>query len=131
MKRTIALLLILVCISGIAAADTDLSSMTFDELVALNKAVVMEIMTRPEWKEVTVPGGTWIVGKDIPAGTYSITPAKGGGFITVKDASGKNIVNQGIRNAENAIGRVELLDGYTVYIERGSVIFSPAIGLGF
>lgn len=131
MKRTIALLLILVCVAATAAADTDLSSMTFDELVALNKAVVMEIMTRPEWKEVTVPGGTWFVGKDIPAGTYSITPAKGGGYIEITDKSGNSIVNQGIRNMENAIGKVELLDGYVVYIERGSVIFSPAIGLGF
>ena len=131
MKRTIALLLILVCVAATAAADTDLSSMTFDELVALNKAVVMEIMTRPEWKEVTVPGGTWIVGKDIPAGTYSITPTDSGGYIEITDKSGNSIVNQGIRNMENAIGKVELLDGYVVYIERGSVIFSPAIGLGF
>ena len=131
MKRTIALLLILVCVAATAAADTDLSSMTFDELVALNKAVVMEIMTRPEWKEVTVPGGTWIVGKDIPAGAYSITPTDSGGYIEITDKSGNSIVNQGIRNMENAIGKVELLDGYVVYIERGSVIFSPAIGLGF
>lgn len=56
--------------------DSDLSGLAYDELVALNQAVDREIMTRPEWKTITVPGGKFICGVDFPAGRYVIAPAK-------------------------------------------------------
>ena len=88
-------------------------------------------MSRPEWKEVTVPGGEWVVGEDIPAGEYSISPTKMGGYVHIYDAKGKTLVSQGVRKEDNSIGKVELLDGYVVKIENGSVIFAPPKGLGF
>lgn len=129
MKRFLSLLLILVCITGFAAAE-DLSGLSFDELLALRSAVEREIISRPEWKKVTVPSGTWYVGSDIPAGTYSISATSAGGYIRVK-RNGRNIISQGIRDAAHKYGRVDLLDGDVVEIERGSLIFAPAEGLGF
>ena len=44
------------------------SWLSTQELIALRKQVDDEIHSRPEWKEVEVPTGTWHVGTDIPAG---------------------------------------------------------------
>lgn len=131
MKKLMCITLILCVLPVIAIADVDLSSMTYDELLALRDQLNIEIFSRPEWKEVTVPGGQWSVGKDIPAGAYSLHPTKEGGFVTIYNENGKLIISQGIRDEENVIGKIELLEGYSVEISRGSLIFAPAIGLGF
>ena len=131
MKKLIIAVLIAVLIPVIALADVDLGSMKFDDLIALQKKIVAEIMSRPEWKEVTVPGGRWVVGEDIPAGTYSIMPTKMGGYVRIQSPDGKLIISQGIRKEENSIGKIELLAGYIVEVENGSVIFAPPKGLGF
>ena len=133
--KKIALVVLLVCLVSFAAAE-DLSSLSFADLLALRSKIEMEIISRPEWKEVTVPSGTWIVGEDIPAGFYSILPTGTGGYITIKDPSQEKeyrqtIVSNGIRDQESAIGKIELKNGYIVEIERGSLIFAPAKGLGF
>ena len=61
MKRLIALIIAVVCMIPAAAlaAGTDLASLSFDELLALRAALESEIVSRPEWKEVNVPAGTW------------------------------------------------------------------------
>lgn len=130
MKKLLAIILALVCITAAAAAETDLSGLSFDELMKLRAEIQAEIMSRPEWKEVTVPSGTWTVGPDIPAGVYSISATTKGGYIRVRRKN-KLLISQGIRNQESAFGRVELLEGDIVEIERGSLIFSPPKGLGF
>lgn len=134
MKKLIIAVLIAVMIPVIALADVDLASMSFEELKALQQAINEEIVKRPEWKEVIVPSGKWIVGKDIPAGDYSIKPYGGGAFLTVENPEGgfgRLVVNQGVRNSSNSIGKVILEEGYIVTVETGSLIFAPAIGLGF
>lgn len=136
MKKLICILL-LVCMTTFAAADAvDLSGLSFDELMKLRDQVNAEIISRPEWKEVTVPAGTWIVGEDIPAGTYSISPTSSGGYITItnpnaKDYFSQQIMSEGIRDEEYAVAKIVLKDGYVVEVERGSLIFAPAKGLGF
>ena len=130
MKKLLCIIMILCMIPVISLAD-DLASMSYDDLIKLSRQVTAEIMNRPEWKEVTVPGGTWIVGEDIPVGTYSIMPTKTGGYVRITDAKGKLVISQGVRKEETSIGKIELLDGYIVEIENGSVIFTPPKGLGF
>ena len=73
----------------------------------------------------------FVIGSDIPVGVYSINPTKEGGYVRVYDEKDSLIVSQGIRSGERSIGKIELLNGYTVEISRGSVIFAPSIGLGF
>lgn len=88
---------------------------------------------------VTVPVGTYIVGKDIPAGEYTVTyngrvqsviyiypneSSVGGMF------SEWHILNSSLMNS-NTIGRLSLTDGQAVKIEYGEVVFTPYQGLGF
>ena len=70
MKKLIALVLVILSlIPMVAFADVELGGMSFDELVSLNGKLLKEIVSRPEFKEVTVPTGSYKVGEDIPAGT--------------------------------------------------------------
>lgn len=72
MKKVLVLLVALLCLSSAFAEEIDLSSLSFSDLAALRDRCQMEMMTRDEWQEVTVPQGIWEVGKDIPAGTWLI-----------------------------------------------------------
>ena len=132
MKRLIALIIAVVCMipAAVLASGTDLASLSFDELLELRAALESEIVSRPEWKEVTVPSGSWIVGKDIPAREYSIHPTSRGGYFRIR-RNGKVLISQGIRSEEAAFGKIQLVDGDVVEIEDGSLIFAPPVGLGF
>lgn len=133
MKKFLGIILIVCLLIPIAAADDgiDLSALSFSQLLELQQRVTAEIISRPEWKEVTVPSGLWTVGKDIPAGEYCISATKKGGYLRIRDERGSLLVGNGIRNEDDRIGKFELKEGYTVEVERGSLIFSPAISLGF
>ena len=76
MKRFLMILLALIMTFSIASASgIDLSQLTFDELVDLREQLNLAIWNSAEWQEVTVPQGVWEVGKDIPAGHWSIRVA--------------------------------------------------------
>lgn len=73
MKKLIAVaLMFCLLIPAAVAEDIDLSKLSFDELVVLRNKCQTEMMKRDTWQEVTVPQGLWEVGKDIPAGTWTI-----------------------------------------------------------
>ena len=131
MKKLIAFSAAILLMISSAAAAPDLSGYTYDELIALRHYFTLEIMRRPEWKEVTVPSGNWIVGVDIPAGSYSISPSGTGAYIRIIDDKGNIIVSQGVRNESNSIGKISVKDAYTIEIETGSLIFAPSIVLEF
>lgn len=79
MKKLFALILVLILAAGTAAADLpDLSGLSFDELVALRDQLNLAMWSSQEWQEVTVPVGVWEVGKDIPAGHWTIFPKEDG-----------------------------------------------------
>ena len=76
MKKLFTLILAVCMALSVAAADSiDLSGMSFDELVALKEQINLAIWNCQEWQEVTVPQGLYIVGEDIPEGTWTIKPA--------------------------------------------------------
>lgn len=74
MKRIIALVLVLLSLVPAASGEStfDLSSMTYEELVALKEQINLAIWNSQEWQEVEVPQGVWVVGEDIPAGKWTI-----------------------------------------------------------
>ncbi len=74
MKKLIFVLVLLLALPIGVIADVDLSGMTFDELVALRDQLNLAIWNSAEWQEITVPQGIWEVGKDIPAGHWTIHP---------------------------------------------------------
>jgi len=125
--------LILVASSALAT-DFDLSSLSFDDLLALKLKVDAEVMSRPETKSVSVPIGVFEVGVHIPAGEYTL--ALDGGYATITVSNGadfsdyENIVSTTYVE-EVGIGRFVLTDGQFVNIERGHILFTIFTGLGF
>lgn len=139
MKKLFSLILILALLPVIALADTDLSGYSYAELTDLYKQVQRELMSRPEWKEVTVPQGSWRVGEDIPAGSYTISLSKQSGSSSVilwgaehydYDTAGGLLVNAILYKDDNVLGKITLKDGNLLEIS-GTVIFTPVKGLGF
>lgn len=131
-KLTAVLLCVFICITGCAFADleTGMSDFTYEELLAIQRLLSLEAMSRPEWKETTVPSGTWIVGVDIPSGNYSISPTERGGYLRIR-RDGYLIITQGVRKEEDAFWKFELKEGDEVEITSGSLVFAPPRGLDF
>lgn len=72
MKKLLSLLVSLFLFCSSAFAEIDLSALTFDELAALRDQCQLEMMSRDQWQEVTVPQGLYEVGVHIPAGDWTI-----------------------------------------------------------
>lgn len=72
MKKIIALLACLILVNSFAFAETDLSGMSFEELLTLQSEVNLALWASEGWQEVTVPVGIYEVGKDIPVGRWTI-----------------------------------------------------------
>lgn len=68
----ICLIIISMVIIPCYAENIDLSGMTLNELIALKDQINLAIWNSNEWQEVTVPQGEWVVGEDIPAGTWTV-----------------------------------------------------------
>lgn len=126
------LVLLLVCMIPVFASAADLKDLSFDELVKLRNEINAEIVTRPEWKETEVPAGQWIVGEDIPAGTYCLTPTKTT-LVTVwkkavNDYSGGGLLfNEVLREK---YGKIRLEPGWIISFSE-TLIFSTPASLGF
>ncbi len=124
-----------------------LSDLSLSELIELKEKVNAAILENDEIKEVTVPEGTWIVGKDIPAGHWTIRPVNDFDYFYVSvfdaaDETGKGPKNAGIYWSSELKGPnyalpygiecpkevdIDLKEGW--YFKTGGVvIFSPYIG---
>lgn len=154
MKRIMILFLSLLLLFSVAFADSiDLGSLSFDELAALRDQIMVEMMSRKDWQEVTVPAGTYQVGVHIPAGHWMIKPTDGAYcYVTVGGALEENGEEVKYRSAgyynvsllsescriydpgDQSFVDLELKDGMYICIERSSVVFTPYSGqpdLGF
>lgn len=76
MRRIMSLVCVCVLLVALAPAcfaeNYDFSDWTFDELVDLREQINLALMSRPEYQSVEVPQGVYEVGKDIPAGEWTI-----------------------------------------------------------
>ena len=135
MKKIVALLLaLLLCLGSFPAfAAVDLSAYTQEELLALRDSINQELLKRGIEKEVTVPNGMYIVGVDIPAGTYTLKPNGYAVCKVWKSVSSKySFFSEGVSESDNEyIGKLILIEGNIVEITYGSFVFSPYQGLGF
>ena len=78
MKKVFCVLIVLAVLMGVAWAEGfDLSALSFQELAALRDRAQLEMFSRAEWQEVTVPQGVYQVGVQIPAGTWTVTCKEG------------------------------------------------------
>ena len=152
MKKLVALVLALVLLCSTAiAAEIDLSGMSLAELLELQQRVTMAMWETEEWQEVEVPSGVYEVGKDIPAGHWTITPVDGG-YTVVQwgkklDESGldfgggdayerKMLTSESYKYfapSDTPSVSWNLMEGSFITIDGASVIFTPFAGhnLGF
>ena len=73
MKKLCALILALIlCSSAALAEGIDLSGMSFDELLELQRQVTQALWASDEWVSASVPTGLYEVGVDIPAGHWTV-----------------------------------------------------------
>ena len=149
MKRLLALVLVLVALTGTVYADTvDLSGMTFNQLLMLRIEIQLALLTNEELEMAIIPQGVWEVGKDIPAGHWSIeadAPVVMVEVCTALDAIGKSVdvyntdfyygeilkdkdSEQFNKKTDVSIIDLELKDGFYVIIKGGRVIFKSYMG---
>lgn len=122
--------------------NTDISSLSFDELISLRQQIDMAIWASDGWQEVEVPSGVYIVGEDIPAGRWTINISDNHSDIPVcafavygtpddfYDSHGC------VSNAYLQVGtpyNANIIDGQLINITGETVVFQPSLGaaLGF
>ena len=136
MKKILALTVaLLLFVTSAYAAAPDLTNYSFEELLEIQRLLTAEIMSRDEWKEVAVPPGTYIVGIDIPAGTYSVEVRQAETVFRVyEQENGKKLISTALYSIyedQKQIKKLVLEDGNIVEIISCTVHFSPYTGLGF
>lgn len=84
MKKIICLILVgILIMSAAVAEEIDLSGLSLRELEALRNRCLLEMFSREDWQEVSVPQGVYQAGVHIPAGTWTVQ-CKNGYFTTVE-----------------------------------------------
>jgi len=138
MKKVVALVLVLaMCIGMVGVvsaspASIDLSSMSSDDLIALKKAIDVELANRGEIVTGTITSGTFTTGRDIKPGVYVFTKQDDGlaaiyiyddqDKYSAHEPSGQSVISQG----ESAT--VSLFDGMVLLIDdfSGTIELQPA-----
>lgn len=150
MKKTVVLILFLVlCLSLSAAADADglpagWYSLRGDgvELFpfflpygsSVSVPDSMELLPYDTISSFTAAPGMYSVPADVPAGVYSFRcdDASSWCTVTIRDADDRLVISQVLHSdSGNYVGKIELTDGYSVEIEKGSVRFEPPRGIVF
>ena len=119
MKRFLALFLAcLLILPATLAEDIDLSSMTYDELVKLQKKVSKEMAGRPEQQGYNFPAGVYYSGCGVPDGLYILTSSYGGGAAYIYKSY------EAFLNGEEPLNRAWVVEGksYSMNI-HGDVCF--------
>lgn len=130
-KKLVVLLVafsLLFSTAAFAEASVDLSSMSSEDLVALRAQINAELLSRGFEKDVDVPAGSYIIGKDIPSGDYTITTNNLVVITIMNEKGGYDDMYSITKNSP--LGKITLKDGYSIEI-TGLVVFSPYKGLGF
>ena len=134
MKRLITILLILaLAVPAISLADLpDISGLTNEELVELNKNIQSILFSRQLVDGVTVPPGRYIIGEDIPAGTYRIEITGGTGFYDVYDSPGGKTIATGLTGElydVTEFGKITFEEGNELKLVNSTFIFFPYTGI--
>ncbi|MBR2565639.1 MAG: hypothetical protein IKE29_13585, partial [Paenibacillus sp.] len=93
--------------------------------LALRVSIVDELMARGEMKSANVPAGEYVVGDDIPAGSYSITTDQLLVTIVIGDYDGMYVVSP-----DSPVGKLTLKAGDKIQI-TGKIVLTKYAGLSF
>lgn len=140
MKKLITLLLILAMIlpaSSVAELRRvemnipDISGLSFEELKELDRQIHMQMFGERLVSGVPVPVGKYVIGEDIPAGTYRIETTAENGFIALTSPEGKAKGSYLIGSVYDVmvIGKIVLEEGYTIEIDYGNITIYAYSGL--
>ena len=127
--------------------EYNIDGMSFDELLALKEQINAALWASEEWQEVTVPAGVYEIGRDIPAGHWTIRPVDGdtaslylgsaldesktaissAAFMAYEQITSPTDSYPKINNIEFVSW--ELTEGTYLVINSSAVIFTPFAGL--
>lgn len=153
MKKMICILVTLLMIPVMAAAEINLDGMTYEELVELKDKINLAIWKSEEWQEVEVPKGVYSIGEDIPTGKWTIkAPEKDYVKLYWGDALDESGVNMSYDGRIWELERLthpeyryyekgdatevtwDLKEGQYIIVDEGTAVFTPYAGkpsLGF
>lgn len=114
----------MVLLFSVALADVDLATMTVDELITLKTQIEQELINRGAVKSATVPAGKYIVGKDIPAGDYSISTSQYMVVVTIGS------LNMYVVTPDEGVGKVTLNEGDSFECSS-TIVLTKYAGLNF
>ncbi len=123
MKRIAALVLAITLLSStpVIAADLDLSSMTTDELVALQDSIKTELNDRGYSANDEIATGVFLVGRDIRAGVFTFEASEHTMINIYDDMEKYNNLDylSDIVVLEGESGSIALADGQVMEIVSG------------
>lgn len=125
MKKFLGFLLAVLLLPVFASAEVDVKALSTEELLALRVSIVDELMARGEMKSANVPAGEYVVGEDIPAGSYSITTDQLLVTIVIGDYDGMYVVSP-----DSPVGKLTLKAGDKIQI-TGKIVLTKYAGLSF
>lgn len=126
MKKALSCLLaVFLVVPVLAYADVDVKSLSTEELIALRVSIAAELMDRGEMKSATVPAGEYIVGEDIPAGSYSITTNQILVTVVIGDYDGMYVITP-----DSPIGKLTLKADDKIQF-TSTVVLTKFAGLSF
>lgn len=129
---TIILILALVLPSAALADLPDLSGMSSDELLNLIHYAQALLFSTELENGITVPQGDYIIGEDIPAGTYRIEITGIGGFFDLYESKDGRKLATGLTGSTynvTDIGKLVLEDGNVLSYRNSTFIFFPYTGV--
>ena len=133
MKRFLAASILALTLPAMAgAAIPDISDLSHDELIELDQQIHLRLFDEQLIEGVRVPQGTYIIGEDIPAGTYRIEITDGTGYYDVYDKPDGKLIYSGITGKSynvTEIGKITFDDGNILELVNSTFIFYPYTGI--
>ena len=141
MKRLfVGIVFVLALVSVLSvSAQYDLSGFSYTDLQNIVAQAQKEMMTRPEFQSVEVPVGLYVVGREIPAGTWTLsrTGTRNPSVTTGTELSNQNEIMINLAyysvwlNDDAPVQNITLEEGKYVQVERAAVVFSTPTGVSF
>ena len=132
MKKLFCLMLAIILFPVVSLADLpDISGLSSDELIELTRQISFKLFGEKLTNGVEVPSGEYIIGTDIPAGTYRLEVCfpNAGGSLSVSNEKGQvyhSFLGEFWGVVE--IGKIVLTDG-SIFNTSSSLRFFPYTGL--
>ena len=135
MKKLIALLMIIALLlpAAVLADLPDISGLSYDELLELRTKIQLQLFSSKLVDGITVPPGEYIIGEDIPEGSYRVCAISlERNSMVIIYSAGKNVLTSyaiGDLYGAYEVGKLPLENGMIIEVDFAPVIFYPYAGL--